>query len=469
MRRYCKPIFAVMLSLMLVLLPCIQDSKAVVTTATLAAVLILTVLTAMGITLVVASSGQTKESFLLSRGDTFMQEKGYSGAFDSWLLAGTENEISLKSGFLTITALTSSRIKEYISWLMPNVASNTVIDLSTNTVVPTNQALILGTFSVDYQNLMYINASAAWTGLPNGTLTDGLNTVEISNNAKTATTLGYYDISDTFISQPASDNLRQNTSWSYILFRNMSTYYYTSNGVTTVFPVGTYLFWIEASSGNRLSNVKRGVFTTNNVIPQNGRMFLQDAFVVPEVSASAIVGNYNDLDDLVDITGAGTGGTTVVYNTYYITQSGQALNPSSQDLADIVGALQQALDDINNRIGAIGMTVDAIAAQQVNPPYSDFQLGNLDFSGLGALLTTRFPFSIPWDLKRVFDVFVVEAEAPHWEINLFQGTSFGNKIDGTIEVDLNDYPIVGVVSRWFCIIDLCIFLVFATKKLIWTA
>ena len=103
----------------------------------------------------------------------------------------------------------------------------------------------------------------------------------------------------------------------------------------------------------------------------------------------------------------------------------------------------------------------------------DSELPDLDDLGLpdlGAALTTRFPFSIPWDVVRGIKLLAAPAEAPRWEVDFLApiaGRVGGWKGSTKIVIDMGEYPIIGQLSRWT--IGFCLVLASGTKRLIWTA
>lgn len=457
-----KKIFACMLCLILVAVPFVQRTHAVVTTATLAAVLILTVMVAMGITLVVAEG--SKEDFVLNKGSSFMTAKGYSGSFSDWILSGTETEIGLRTGFLVLSKTVVNKIKEFVDWLIPNAASNT-----THEFVGDGPANLLDGFIVysgrcEYSRsgnpFVYVtDVGKLWrssTGDPDITVQGQNTSVEFYNLHGTdymKVTNGYNATSGALVNNTWTKSHNITSGMGFTLLK-------ITEFMNRSFLPGVYAIqWVgdENSAFNFIGSSSSPIYS-----------FQLSELTVESTGDAAIIGNYHDLDDLTDTTTVGAGGTTVIHNTFYITSDGQALDPSSQDLADILDALRQALENISQKVDVIGWTLTQAAEGEVNPNYSDFELGKLDFNGLRALITTRFPFCIPWDFVRIIELFVADPEAPHWEFDLIPISAMEN-VDTTLSLDLGDYPIVGTVSRWFCIIDLCLGLVFCTKKLIWTA
>lgn len=435
--RAFKICLCMLLVFSLCVLPTMQRVHAVVTVTTVVGVLILTVLAAMGITLVVKD--MQKEAFVLQKGDSFMQSKGYSGSFAEWVAGGTDVDVALKTGFLVLAKPVVDRIKEFVAWLLPSAASDTVIDITSGAVLDAAY-MAFGSVPTD-GNVFVPSAIGSLSSSYPFTLTDGIITLKVNGGNSDAN--GYYNsVTGELVMQRYDTGGRD--PYTVLVVEDGFTY------AGTRYLPGVYL-------GLPLSGGRYSIIWGRYYFPVS-------AVDGGQLEASAVIGSYDDLSHLQDSTSSD--GT--VNNTFYITQDGQALNPSSDDIADIIGALQQSLDDINRKLDVMPWTAEAAEAGTVTPDYSDFQLGDLDFSTLGALITTRFPFSIPWDLVRIFQLFNAEPVAPHWEVDLLPLDAFAG-VDTTIELDLGDYPLVGQVSRWFCIIDLCLGLVFVSKKLIWTA
>ena len=106
------------------------------------------------------------------------------------------------------------------------------------------------------------------------------------------------------------------------------------------------------------------------------------------------------------------------------------------------------------------------------PPVEVPDLGELDLPALGAALTSRFPFSIPWDLFRAVRLLAAPAKAPYFEVDFMAPLADevgGWKGSTKVVLDFGQYAIIGQVSRWTSTIGFCLMLASATKRLIWTA
>ena len=138
--------------------------------------------------------------------------------------------------------------------------------------------------------------------------------------------------------------------------------------------------------------------------------------------------------------------------------------------------LDQAAQIILDKVAANELSVTVtVANEAVADPALEQTIEDVDELGLpslGTYFTTRFPFSIPWDVVRGIKLLAAPAEAPYFEVDFFQPLADnvgGWEGDTTIVLDFGQYPIIGQVTRWASLLGFCILLAVATKKLIWTA
>lgn len=82
----------------------------------------------------------------------------------------------------------------------------------------------------------------------------------------------------------------------------------------------------------------------------------------------------------------------------------------------------------------------------------------------GALFTTRFPFSLPWDLMRTFKALLIDDPSPPvWDIKWHD--EILNK-DFGFKLDLTKYNTIFKISRAFVLVALMVGLIMATRKLL---
>lgn len=146
---------------------------------------------------------------------------------------------------------------------------------------------------------------------------------------------------------------------------------------------------------------------------------------------------------------------------------------------DIDGIIQGILAGIvQGNLEATGEIVEAGEAVKPEEPPVDPPLpvlpdvGDLGLDELGHALVTRFPFSIPWDVKNGVELLAAPARAPRFEVDFLAPMAplvGGWKGSTAIVLDFAEYEIIGQVCRWTSTIGFCLFLASATKRLIWTA
>lgn len=138
---------------------------------------------------------------------------------------------------------------------------------------------------------------------------------------------------------------------------------------------------------------------------------------------------------------------------------------------DIEGIIQGAVDQI--LAGTAAIAGEVAQAQDVPvEPEAPPELDGLDLPALGAALTTRFPFSIPWDVARGIEMLAAPAEAPYWEVDFLAPMGYrvgGWKGSTMVVLDFSQFEVIGQVTRWMSTIGFCLMLASSTKRLIWVA
>lgn len=86
-----------------------------------------------------------------------------------------------------------------------------------------------------------------------------------------------------------------------------------------------------------------------------------------------------------------------------------------------------------------------------------------------ALYQLKFPFSLPWDIKAVFQLLNAPAKAPYFEIDIIPA-GLKDKIGITGETefvfDMEDFELIGQVTRFFSFIGFCLTLIYITRSII---
>lgn len=150
-----------------------------------------------------------------------------------------------------------------------------------------------------------------------------------------------------------------------------------------------------------------------------------------------------------------------------------ALDVGASPTMDLSQILQQVLEDV--LAGTLTSSMEIADAEDVpvDPPAGEItDVDGLGLPALGAALTTRFPFSIPWDISRAVQLLAAPAKTPYFEVDFFEPISDlvgGWKGSTKIVLDFSQYEIIGQVSRWTSTIGFCLMLAGSTKRLIWTA
>jgi len=137
---------------------------------------------------------------------------------------------------------------------------------------------------------------------------------------------------------------------------------------------------------------------------------------------------------------------------------------------DVAGIIQGAVDQI--LAGTYAATAEVVEAVEQPVPGEVTDVDGLGLPALGAALTSRFPFSIPWDFFRAIQLLAAPAKAPYFEMDFLEPMEHRvRKWQGntTVVLDFSEYAIIGQVCRWTSTVGFCLMLAGATKRLIWTA
>lgn len=152
-------------------------------------------------------------------------------------------------------------------------------------------------------------------------------------------------------------------------------------------------------------------------------------------------------------------------------EQGIALDVGAAETMDHDQVLQSVLDKILT--GTLSPTMEIAGEAVVNPPAEEIaDVEGLGLPALGTALTSRFPFSIPWDFFRAVQLLAAPAKAPYFEVDFME--PLADKVGGwqgstKVVLDFGQYAIIGQISRWTSTIGFCLMLAGSTKRLIWTA
>lgn len=150
-----------------------------------------------------------------------------------------------------------------------------------------------------------------------------------------------------------------------------------------------------------------------------------------------------------------------------------ALDVGAADSMTIQEILQGILDAILAGDFAASAEIVDEAVEPVDPPAGELpDVDGLGLPALGAALTSRFPFSIPWDVYKGVTLLAAPPKAPYFEVDFL--APIAHRVGGwqgstKIVLDFSEYEIIGQVCRWTSTIGFCLMLATGTKRLIWTA
>lgn len=152
-----------------------------------------------------------------------------------------------------------------------------------------------------------------------------------------------------------------------------------------------------------------------------------------------------------------------------------ALDVGATQSMEIQEILQGILDAIlAGDLAASAEIVDTaevpVDPEEPDPPVVPVVPSGLD--KLGAALTSRFPFSIPWDVYKGVTLLAAPPKAPYFEVDFM--APIADRVGGwkgstKIVLDFSEYEIIGQVCRWTSTVGFCLMLASGTKRLIWTA
>lgn len=138
-------------------------------------------------------------------------------------------------------------------------------------------------------------------------------------------------------------------------------------------------------------------------------------------------------------------------------------------------AIPQGLVTVGQAANTTELTITAADAQVIadsigavsQPGTYDPPAGSIDWTPLltlGNLFTTKFPFSIPWDVKRQLDVFNVQPQAPFFNINT--GFSVGGVFQPIkFTIDLSSFDMVATFIRWIMTIAFDLAIILSIRRL----
>ena len=144
----------------------------------------------------------------------------------------------------------------------------------------------------------------------------------------------------------------------------------------------------------------------------------------------------------------------------------------SMEIQDILQGILDAIlaGDLSASAEIVDTAEVPVDPEEPDPPVVPVVPSGLD--KLGAALTSRFPFSIPWDVYKGVTLLAAPPKAPYFEVDFM--APIADRVGGwkgstKIVLDFSEYEIIGQVCRWTSTIGFCLMLASGTKRLIWTA
>ena len=147
-----------------------------------------------------------------------------------------------------------------------------------------------------------------------------------------------------------------------------------------------------------------------------------------------------------------------------------------ETLAIDVGATSGTLSDVLAKIwesiqaGTMSATKEVVKGSTATGEVTD--VDDLGLPSLAAIITTRFPFSIPWDIAKGIELLAAPPKTPVFTVDFFapiSGLVGGWKGSTELTLDFSKFDKLGALCRWVSTIGFCLFLASATKRLAWTA
>lgn len=138
------------------------------------------------------------------------------------------------------------------------------------------------------------------------------------------------------------------------------------------------------------------------------------------------------------------------------------------DSSDVFGSIGSFLTSIVTYIKDLLLACLDYLGQLLRYIFLNSDSSGIDFSPLitsVSKMTTKFPFSIPWDLKNAITSLQATPAPPNWTIN-FDSRYF--KGGGNITIDFSQFETLAAVTRWGILILFNISLILLAKKLIGT-
>lgn len=150
------------------------------------------------------------------------------------------------------------------------------------------------------------------------------------------------------------------------------------------------------------------------------------------------------------------------------------LKQGDEDREAILGDISGQLDELKNRLDSLGLesvgsdikSISENLAKLLNIEISaELDISEtIDKFNTPNSITTKFPFSLPFDVYNVFNILSADPVAPQFEIPIDM-TTIGGEIY-TIDIDLSEYDFIANIVRWLLYGIFLIGLILLTNRLI---
>lgn len=153
----------------------------------------------------------------------------------------------------------------------------------------------------------------------------------------------------------------------------------------------------------------------------------------------------NSVDDVINRLKEGVGETGQISDQPdVITVPGQIVGDSVTDQtkgADQAGTIGKDISTEADKAANDATNADRDTTKP-STPGEDTDIPDLS---IPQIITTKFPFSIPWDLYRAVNILVAPAQAPKWELPLHFDML---NVNTTLTIDLSQFDGIAALLRW---------------------
>lgn len=126
-------------------------------------------------------------------------------------------------------------------------------------------------------------------------------------------------------------------------------------------------------------------------------------------------------------------------------------------------AIPQSLSDFGTTVKTVADVIPASQTVPTDPP-ADSKINWEPLKVTGTLFTTKFPFSLPWDILRTFQALLIDNPTlPKWDIKWHDQILHK---DFGFTIDLTGYDRIFKIARNFILVAFNVGLIMATRKLV---